>query len=481
MKRIKVAYFALAAFCSAVSCTKEAAEPDVYDWADGKIHFKPTLPDMTGTRAMDMTAENLESFQVTCFNSGDIKEEGAIFAPHFEDATFIRKETPAAITYESSPYEEPKEWPANSGKLIFYAFSPSRSVMAADNSAVDNADSEHYFKFKNRSTILDDQLYPDYRLEAVRVNPDISRQFDFITASASGERMKDFYNEVELAFSHQMSQVELRAWGDGSGNDFEIAGVRIGNPVVEDNFVFADISDPESPMRWDNSGNSVNDKVEYLYRGQTGTPAADDPSIGDRIYSINKKEHNSLETAGSIMGLGGCAKVIPTVNSKWEGLSDPNISTVPYSTDKMYFSILMRVSNAFTGKQVYPYAENPDGLTVVHYAVDEEGAILARVYPGTLPGTYFTDPALQQPYAAAEGVSVKEFGWAAVPVEADWTAGKRYVYTLDYSEGIGLHDPEDPKPGTPIKGQPSIKWGMHVTTWSTATPNEDYTPDIVIP
>ena len=171
--------------------------------------------------------------------------------------------------------------------------------------------------------------------------------------------------------------------------------------------------------------------------------------------------------------------VIPTVNSKWPGLADSNITAIPYSTDKMYFSVLMRVTDSATGRQLYPYIGNPYGImTVIPYAVDKSGTVLARLYAGEKEDEYFSDAALTRPYVVGEDVMVKEFGWAAVPVDVDWKAGKRYVYTLNYTDGIGVHVPEDPLPGKPIIGKASISWGVTVDDWDYAIKNDDYNPDL---
>ncbi len=481
MKLIRVTYFALVAFLSGASCSKETPEPNVYDWADGNIYFKTSLATVTSTRAEDMTLDDLESFQVTCFNTGDItKDEEEFVAPYFEDATFIRQESPLGVTYVSSPFEEPRTWPTSDGLLKFFAFSPSRSVMARGNAGITGASRGKYFSLINNSTETNSIVEIDYKLAIVRVNPDISKQFDFVTAETSGERWKDFITGVDLAFRHQMSQVELRAWGNRTDYNFEIAGVRLGNPVVEGTYDFSATTNSTSSGRWLTDLNAFKDKVEYLYRGSDASES-DILENGDIIYKITNTEHNTLETAESIMGRGGCAMVIPTVNPKWEGLTDPNIGNQPYFTARMYFSILMRVSSAASGKQIYPYPGNPQEMTVIYYAVDNSGAIITRVYPDESKEVFFTDSNLQQQYVVPDGVEIKEFGWAAVPVDANWSAGNRYIYTLNYSEGIGLHDPQDPEPGTPIQGQPTISWGVSVDTWNYASKNEDYNPDVDVP
>ncbi len=70
----------------------------------------------------------------------------------------------------------------------------------------------------------------------------------------------------------------------------------------------------------------------------------------------------------------------------------------------------------------------------------------------------------------------KDYDWAAVAINTNWEAGKKYVYTLDFSNGAGKVDPEKPqpvdptdpfKPGEDILGKP-IKFTVIVTPWAPA-------------
>ena len=38
------------------------------------------------------------------------------------------------------------------------------------------------------------------------------------------------------------------------------------------------------------------------------------------------------------------------------------------------------------------------------------------------------------------------YGYAAVPIVGNWEAGKKYTYVLDFSEGAGKVDPDQPEP-----------------------------------
>lgn len=481
MKKKRVTYFALVALLSAVSCTQDAVEPQPCDWTDGKIYFRTSI---AATRAMDMTLENFKSFQVTCFNTGDLTNTNSagILNPYFDNATFKQTHYPSAgIAYFSS--DSIYDWPANDDLLRFFAFSPSCDAMNAGNPAGDVDNNVSYFSLTNNSTGDDAVARIRYRLNRVRVNSDISGQFDFVTAEASGRHWPDFSDGVNLSFCHRMSQVELRAWGANPKYNFEIAGVRLGNPVVEGDFIFADDADDDASAGgvWTDLTDSPKGSVEYIFRGHDGQ---DSENSGDIVYTINRDTHNTSESAQSIMGLGGAAMVLPTVNEKWLGLSDPDIALTPYSTDKMYFSILIRAIDRDTGKKLYPYSVTPENMKVVYYAVDKDGKIISRLYPGASAesgAAFFKDREGKHPYTPAEGVEIKDFGWAAIPVDVDWTSGKSYVYTLNYSEGIGVHDPCDPDPGKPIVGQNSVLWGVTVGQWDYAVKNDDYNPDVKVP
>lgn len=66
------------------------------------------------------------------------------------------------------------------------------------------------------------------------------------------------------------------------------------------------------------------------------------------------------------------------------------------------------------------------------------------------------------------------FGWVAIGVPYEWESGKKYVYTLDFSDGAGRVDPNpgdavhpgvgDPALGKPILGK-RVKFGIAVSPW----------------
>lgn len=74
-------------------------------------------------------------------------------------------------------------------------------------------------------------------------------------------------------------------------------------------------------------------------------------------------------------------------------------------------------------------------------------------------------------------------GWVAIPMRFNWDSGKKYIYTLDFSNGAGRVDPTDPgvdvHPGTldPEKGQPifngPVTFTVDVSEWTNENRDVD--------
>lgn len=124
-------------------------------------------------------------------------------------------------------------------------------------------------------------------------------------------------------------------------------------------------------------------------------------------------------------------------------------------------------------------AENDNAMLIPQQLVAWDSA---NDKTNTKGGSYI---ALKLQITAAGGAriypstTVGEYDWVAVAVDTKWEAGKKYLYTLDFTNGAGKVDPEKPtptdptdpfKPGDDILGSP-IKFTVEVTEWdSTTTP-----------
>ena len=163
-----------------------------------------------------------------------------------------------------------------------------------------------------------------------------------------------------------------------------------------------------------------------LFKGKEKLQLSQGQLIEEVIMEAeNEKTLNG--TPESLMGMGGSAMLIPQQLTAWDAAGDkPN-----------------------AGKGAY--------LAVKLQITTKAGA---RVYPAEIVGDY---------------------DWAAVPINTNWEAGKKYVYTLDFTSGAGKVDPEkdpsdptDPfKPGDDILGNNAIKFTVQVTEWVEETKDVD--------
>lgn len=278
---------------------------------------------------------------------------------------------------------------------------------------------------------------------------DISHQVDFVKAYTAEALSNEAEMGVKLDFRHQLSRVELKIYRGQNSYNFQIAGLRLGNPAIYGKFHFYA---GETANPWELPENPFG-KVEYIYQP------------GDTVRTITSL---TKEQAVSIMGMGGPAMVIPTKNGKWQAKTDPQMTTAGQT---MYLSILVNVTladQASNQRQLYPADGTPaeEQVSIVTFAVDKtSGIIRARLNDDD--GQFYA--AAGEPYTLQASDEVKEFAWAAVPIAVDWKRGKKYVYTLNYTNGIGIRDPEDPKPGDPIIGH-NVGISVTYTDWEETDP-----------
>ena len=150
--------------------------------------------------------------------------------------------------------------------------------------------------------------------------------------------------------------------------------------------------------------------------------------------------------------------VIPYTHTAWNHNADAS-----NTLQGMYFSVLLRVNDK-SGIQLYPYPGNSSledsdeqKMKVIFLAVEKStGHVMKRLYKDG--SRYFTeaDFTASSEYDLPATQEIREYGWAALPIATDWKAGYEYTYTLDYSKGVGLHDPDDPDPGAPILNEVSV-------------------------
>ncbi len=131
-------------------------------------------------------------------------------------------------------------------------------------------------------------------------------------------------------------------------------------------------------------------------------------------------------TPVSVMGPSGNAMMIPQTLTPWSYDGDPdNLAR------EAYLSVLVNITTKDSGIQVYPW-------------------------PSELSKRSNT-----------------EYGWAAIPLAGTWEQGKKYIYTLDFTNGAGHEDPDDPNPGEPVIGGP-INFTVQVNDWVDTNADKVY-------
>ena len=412
---------------------------------DDQISFQVSLPGVNSRSAdKDMLGALASGFDVTAFCPED---ETSISADGILNEYFSEQR----VTQDGNGKfrSDLCRWPGNKdekqGFLKFFAFYPSRSDLRQ---SVDEDETSAHFVLTNHSSVSTF----DYRLENFKINRDIARHIDFVAASTEGTKTTNLYSGVDLDFQHQMTRVGLRAWGINASYNVEIAGVRIGRPVIEGTFSFT--AQPANPEEGDNSvggwildESPVRDCVEYIFC-----------ESGDKVIPIDGSSNNSENAASSIMGEGGWSMVIPYTHDAWNHHDD-----APNTRQGMYFSVLLRVTDK-SGIRLYPYPgdsalddSDEQKMTVIYLAVEKStGSVMKRLYKSDNRYFTHTDFTADSEYNLPATQEIREYGWAALPIATDWKAGYEYTYLLDYSKGVGLHDPDDPDPGAPILNEVAV-------------------------
>ena len=151
------------------------------------------------------------------------------------------------------------------------------------------------------------------------------------------------------------------------------------------------------------------------------------------------------------------------------------INDIPITLNRDAQSIMGIAQNAILPPQP------GDGILIETW--DGKSAITTpdKAYISVLINLTATAGAIIYPASSGSTDDTRTYGWVAVPVTFEWESGKKYVYTLDFSEGAGRVDPynpgtdvnpggEDPdKAKDPDKAQPvlggRIRFGVDVTEW----------------
>lgn len=233
----------------------------------------------TQTRAAETTTANLEKFDVTAIST-DGTTEGTNY---FTGLTF---ETDGSY-YHSDPVYY---WPGT-GALNFYAYSP--------------------VGLAGVSITKDGKTVTDFAPAAT-----VADQVDFVVATATGD-ISDETTGVALAFTHELTQVNVKAMNSNEGYTYTVKAFKVGNVVGKADYDFTEAEG----SRWTLSDQVASYTVEF-----------DEMVLTDEAQSLMDETTES-----------GCAMLLPQQLVAW----------TPEDNSGTYFAVLARVETS-GGTVAYP-------------------------------------------------------------------------------------------------------------------------------
>lgn len=430
-KYINISYALLCIVSATSACSQEDAGRGADRDTGVRIEFNASMPEVS-SRATEVKAETLKDIEVSAFTIGASSE-----TPYFINKTFGKN----GNTGKFVCYDPQCIWPNNNDLLKFAAFAPSYDEIRASGGNVSSTGD---------------------KLTDFQIAHDIATQFDFVTAIATGRLIENEETGITLKFRHQLSRIELKAWGNSASYDLEIAGVRLGGIGTGGTFNFKSQTGATEPTQAGVWESVTKGNVEYIFHD------------GDAIVTIDKKNNSPLsaDKAISIMGSKfgsdeNSAMIVPSNNSAWNFKT--NATNGSKNADGMYFSVLVRITDTTPydtkGSIVYPYEGAEYEEEKIYLAVDKTDGKTVKTRLYKRGGGYFTEADHSTEYdLSANNAEVKAFGWAALPVSDNLDPGRVYTYTLNYSNGVGIRDPHDIRPGEPVISD-KVLVNVEVTDW----------------
>lgn len=222
---------------------------------------------------------------------------------------------------------------------------------------------------------------------------------------------------------------------------------------------------------------AIADQKDFITGTATGSKSDESTGVAltfeHRLSQIELKAKNANE--GYVFKVQGVRIGKPVS----KGTFDFGTSAWTLGTDKVNYAVTYEGSEkTLTATAVSIMAEDGDNAMLLPQQLtawdsendktnDAEGAYLAVKVQITTKDGYRVFP------AEADG----EYDWVAVAIGTKWDAGKKYIYTLDFTNGAGKVDPEKPvdptdpdnpdNPGGDIFGK-AIKFTVSVSDWVDA-------------
>ncbi len=243
-------------------------------------------------------------------------------------------------------------------------------------------------------------------------NSKIEDQKDLLYAYVQGSK-KDVVG-VEMELKHALAAIEIRALNTNENYVYRVGGIRIAHVVSKGDFTYPTVVNGNGTWSL-SSEKAIYDAYNYNFLTVAG--------CNDLILTADAKNLLDYKSDNPYPYIGN-AFLIPQKMTAWDANNDKK------NTKKGAYLGVFICIQTITGEQVFPL-----------------------------------DPQFRS----------ERLGWVAMPIDIDWEAGKRYIYTLDFSNGAGYVAPEqggysfadpgglDLDYGEPI-GRP-LKFTVEVIDW----------------
>lgn len=231
----------------------------------------------------------------------------------------------------------------------------------------------------------------------------LENQQDLVAASATGssETVIEKDNGLALIFKHLLSQIRVKAKNTNTNYKFTIAGIKIGNVLKGGSCTFTTSTTSANWTGDDNTemGSYTIDLAKHVVLSTTPVEGTNDVETFD-LMGLTEEDNAGAMLIPQDLSVAGRA---------WNCTKDD-------LNRGSYLAVKLNITMTGTGLQIYPDPE-PDA----------------------------TEPT---------------FAYAYTPLNTNWEAGYKYIYTLDFSRGAGKdEDGDDILDGTIILWTDIDPWG----------------------
>lgn len=322
---------------------------------------------------------------------------------YFENVKFSQDDNNKNLFSSSHSYY----WPADGSNLKFFAMAPTTVLCEGSTVAVQPGLSFNVVEGKVVGTLADFAPVSS-----------IKNQQDILFATATGNRSTASSSGVGLNFIHVLSQIEVRAFSNNTIYEYVVkGGVKLNGFGTKATYTL-----PTGVSS--TSGTGAEAKGVWSVPTEKGRYINADYNV-KAIIPNNTEDPRYISLMGESGSTHSPAFVIPQTLTGWDIVNNKSNGT--NHNDGAYIAVCIQVKKKVGGQIIFPKK-----------GTGTDGA-----------------------------VTENDFMWVAVPVSMTLEAGKRYIFTLDFTDGAGNIDPEEGDAngaGDSALGAP-IKFNVTVADW----------------